>query len=92
MVDAERRGELVVGVAFAAAAIALAVAGDPLPDGSTQGRVVEVRPDEGCRYMDPISYKYTGRPFPQPRQRPCVLRDRGREAAQRTLGFVHDPH
>ena len=30
MVDAERRGELVVGVAFAAAAIALAVAGGPV--------------------------------------------------------------
>jgi hypothetical protein len=24
-----------------------------------QGRVVEIRPDEGCRYMDPISFKYT---------------------------------
>jgi putative nucleotidyltransferase with HDIG domain len=30
MVDAERRGELVVGVAFAAAAIALAIAGGPV--------------------------------------------------------------
>ncbi len=29
-----------------------------------QARVVEVRPDEGCRYMDPISVKYTNAPFP----------------------------
>lgn len=25
-----------------------------------QGEVVEVRPDEGCSYMDPIPVKYTG--------------------------------
>jgi hypothetical protein len=29
-----------------------------------QGRAVEIRPDEDCRYMDPISVKYTGVPFP----------------------------
>lgn len=29
-----------------------------------QGRVVEVRPDKGCRYMDPISFKHTNAPFP----------------------------
>src|SRR5690242_14015462 len=37
---------------------------DPYRMASLRGRVVEVRPDEGCRYMDPISRKYTGRPFP----------------------------
>jgi len=29
-----------------------------------QGRVVEARPGENCRYMDPISFKYTNAPFP----------------------------
>ena len=42
-----------------------------------QGRVVEERPDQGCRHMDPISVK-SGRALPQPRPRPRVFRDRGR--------------
>src|SRR6202030_1348696 len=29
-----------------------------------QGGVVEVRSDEVCRYVDPISFKYTNAPFP----------------------------
>src|ERR1700751_2863184 len=33
---------------------------NPYRMASLQGRVVEIRPDEGCRYMDPISFKYTG--------------------------------
>jgi PPOX class probable F420-dependent enzyme len=37
---------------------------NPYRMAAIQGRVVEVRPDEGCRYMDPISIKYTGSPFP----------------------------
>jgi PPOX class probable F420-dependent enzyme len=37
---------------------------NPYRMAALQGRVVEVRPDEGCRYMDPISFKYTGEPFP----------------------------
>jgi PPOX class probable F420-dependent enzyme len=39
-------------------------AGDPYRMAAAQGRVIEERPDEGCGYMDPISVKYTGRPFP----------------------------
>src|SRR5213595_1910770 len=31
---------------------------DPYRMASLQGRFVEERPDEGCRYMDPISRKY----------------------------------
>jgi hypothetical protein len=44
---------------------------------AVQGRVVEVRSDEGCRYMDPISFKYTNAPFPSrgPRQDRLSLRD-----------------
>jgi hypothetical protein len=37
---------------------------NPYRMAAVQGRVVEVRPDEGCRYMDPISFKHTGAPFP----------------------------
>jgi PPOX class probable F420-dependent enzyme len=37
---------------------------DPYRMAAIQGRVVEVRADEGCRYMDPISVKYTGAHFP----------------------------
>ena len=49
---------------------------DPHRMAAVQGRVVDVRPDEGCRYMDPISVKYTGAPFPAA-ARTGVLRDRG---------------
>ena len=37
---------------------------NPYRMAAIQGRVVEVRSDEGCRYMDPISFKYTNAPFP----------------------------
>jgi PPOX class probable F420-dependent enzyme len=36
---------------------------NPYRMAAIQGRVVEVRPDPECRYMDPISYKYTSAPF-----------------------------
>lgn len=56
-----------------------------------QGRVVEERPDEGCRYMDPISVKYTGAPFPsRGPDRVCFVIAIER-AAGRTLGFIHNP-
>jgi PPOX class probable F420-dependent enzyme len=58
---------------------------------SLQGRVVEVRPDEGCLHMDPISIKYTGRPFPsRGADRVCCVIELER-AKQTTLSFVHDP-
>ncbi|MGB0096787.1 MAG: TIGR03618 family F420-dependent PPOX class oxidoreductase [Solirubrobacteraceae bacterium] len=64
---------------------------NPYRMAAIQGRVVEVRADEDCRYMDPIAMKYTSAPFP--------VRGPGRvcfviaveKAAQRTLGFIHDP-
>jgi PPOX class probable F420-dependent enzyme len=37
---------------------------NPYQMAAVQGRVVEVRSDEGCRYMDPIAIKYTSSPFP----------------------------
>ena len=56
-----------------------------------QGRVAEVRPDEGCRYMDPISVKYTNAPFPsRGPDRVCFVIAL-EKAACRTLNFVHNP-
>lgn len=56
-----------------------------------QGRVVEERDDEGCHYMDPISIKYTGAPFPsRGTDRICFVIEVERAAAH-TLGFVHNP-
>ena len=58
---------------------------------AAQGRVVEVRPDEDCRYMDPISVKYTGLPFPSRGPgRVCFVIE-VEKAGQRTLSFVHAP-
>jgi hypothetical protein len=61
-----------------------------------QGRVIEVRPDEGrpdegCRYMHAISLKYTNRRFPsRGPDRVCFV-IAVEHARQTTLGFVHDP-
>ena len=64
---------------------------NPYRMASLQGRVVEVRDDEGCRFMDPISFKYTGAPFPsRGPDRICFVVEIDR-AWQTTLGFVHDP-
>jgi PPOX class probable F420-dependent enzyme len=64
---------------------------DPYRMAAIQGRVVEVRPDEGCRYMDPISYKYTGAQFPsRGPDRVCFV-IAVEKAAQRTLAFTHSP-
>ena len=37
---------------------------NPYEEVQLRGRVVERRPDRDFRYMDPISQKYTGKPFP----------------------------
>jgi PPOX class probable F420-dependent enzyme len=72
-------------------AMSVADLDNPYRMAAIQGRVVEVRPDEGCRYMDPISVKYTGAPFPsRGADRVCFVIAVER-AGQRTLGFVHDP-
>jgi len=64
---------------------------NPYRMAAIQGRVIEVRPDEGCRHMDPISRKYTGQPFPsRGPDRVCFV-IAVEKAAQRTLGFVHEP-
>jgi PPOX class probable F420-dependent enzyme len=64
---------------------------NPYRMAAIQGRVIEVRPDEGCAYMDPISYKYTGAPFPsRGPDRVCFV-IAVEKAAQSTLGFTHSP-
>jgi PPOX class probable F420-dependent enzyme len=37
---------------------------DPYSEVQIRGRVVERRPDPELKVMDPISHKYTGKPFP----------------------------
>ena len=64
---------------------------NPYHMAAVQGKVVEVRPDEDCRYMDPISFKYTNKPFPsRGPDRVCFV-IAVEKAARRTLGFVHHP-
>src|SRR5579864_7687668 len=64
---------------------------NPYRMAAIQGRVVEVRRDEDCRYTDRISFKYTNAPFPsRGPDRVCFV-IAVEQAAQRTLSFVHDP-
>ncbi|MGO9762957.1 MAG: TIGR03618 family F420-dependent PPOX class oxidoreductase [Solirubrobacteraceae bacterium] len=64
---------------------------NPYRMAALQGRVIEVRADEDCRYMDPISIKYTSAPFPvRGPGRVCFVIEI-EKAVQRTLGFVHNP-
>jgi PPOX class probable F420-dependent enzyme len=64
---------------------------NPYRMAAVQGRVVEVRNDDDCRYMDPISMKYTGTPFPyRGPGRVCFVIGM-EKGAQRTLDFIHNP-
>jgi len=37
---------------------------NPYEEVQIRGRIIERRPDPGLNIMDPISHKYTGKPFP----------------------------
>jgi PPOX class probable F420-dependent enzyme len=64
---------------------------NPYRMATIQGRVVEVRRDDDCRYMDPISIKYTSAPFPsRGPDRVCFV-IAVEQATQRTLRFAHQP-
>ncbi|KLL12466.1 MULTISPECIES: TIGR03618 family F420-dependent PPOX class oxidoreductase [Protofrankia] len=64
---------------------------DPYRMATLKGRVVEKRRDKDCRYMDPISVKYTNLSFPsRGPDRICFVIAIER-AVQHTLGFVHNP-
>jgi PPOX class probable F420-dependent enzyme len=56
-----------------------------------QGRVIEERADHDCRYMDPISRKYTGSPFPHRGPDRLCFVIRVERAAAHTLDFSHNP-
>jgi PPOX class probable F420-dependent enzyme len=53
---------------------------NPYRMAAIQGRVVDIRPDQDCRYMDPISIKYTGAPFPSRGPDRVCFRNRRRES------------
>jgi PPOX class probable F420-dependent enzyme len=65
---------------------------NPYEEAQLRGRVVERRPDPDCVVMDPISNKYTGKPFPfrDPFGRVCLVIeiDKVRYAK---LPFAHTP-
>jgi PPOX class probable F420-dependent enzyme len=64
---------------------------NPYRMAAVQGRVVEVRPDEDCRFMDPISVKYTSAPFPfRGPGRVCFV-IAAEKAGTETLSFTHKP-
>lgn len=64
---------------------------NPYRMAAIQGRVVEVRPDPDCVYMDALSHKYTGAPFPRRgTERLCFVIAVER-AAQRALDFTQKP-
>jgi PPOX class probable F420-dependent enzyme len=65
---------------------------DPYEMAALQGRVVEIRPDEDCRYMDPIAIKYTSAPFPsRGPDRVCFV-IAIRHAGRRSLDWLeHNP-
>lgn len=64
---------------------------NPYRMASLQGRVAEIRPDVGCAYMDPISIKYTGAPFPSRGDDRVCFAIAIEQASERTLAFVHKP-
>jgi hypothetical protein len=64
---------------------------DPYRMAVLQGVVVEERPDEGCRFMDPISIKYTSRPFPSRGPDRLCFVIAIKTAAEHTLRFTHKP-
>jgi PPOX class probable F420-dependent enzyme len=64
---------------------------NPYRMAAVQGRVAEVRPDHDCRYMDPISVKYTSAPFPSRGAGRVCFVIAAEKAGQRTLSFTHQP-
>jgi PPOX class probable F420-dependent enzyme len=65
---------------------------DPYSEAQVRGRVVERRPDPDLELMDPISHKYTGKPFPfrNPEGRVALVIEVER-ARYTKLPFEHTP-
>jgi PPOX class probable F420-dependent enzyme len=65
---------------------------DPYKEAQLRGRVVERRPDPELKAMDPISHKYTGKPFPMrnPEGRVALIIE-VEKARYTKLPFEHTP-
>jgi PPOX class probable F420-dependent enzyme len=73
--------------------VALSVADfdNPYKMAAAQGRVIDIRRDPDNAFMDPIAYKYTGKPFPhRGEDRVCIVIEIER-AGERTWKFEHRP-
>jgi PPOX class probable F420-dependent enzyme len=74
-------------------AISIVAYDNPYVEAQIRGRVVERRPDADFAVMDPVSRKYTGKPFPMrdnPAQRLVLVIEVDRVRFTR-LPFVHAP-
>jgi PPOX class probable F420-dependent enzyme len=65
---------------------------DPYMEAQIRGRVVERRPDPELRIMDPVSMRYTGKPFPMrnPEGRVALVIE-VEKARYTKLPFAHTP-
>jgi PPOX class probable F420-dependent enzyme len=74
-----------------AVALSVTALSNPYAMAAVQGRVVEIRDDADGRWMDAISHKYTGQPFPMrgPGRRCYVIA--AVKAGACTLAFEHSP-
>jgi PPOX class probable F420-dependent enzyme len=65
---------------------------DPYNEAQLRGRVVERRPDGDFRYLDVISHKYTGKPFPfrSPEGRVALVIEIEKQRCTK-LPFEHTP-
>ncbi len=74
-----------------AVALSVTALDNPYRMAAVQGRVIEVRDDHHSVYMDELSHKYTGEPFPMRGQdRVCFVIEPVK-AGGMTLGFEHSP-
>ena len=74
-------------------ALSIVAFDNPYVEAQIRGRVVERRPDADFAVMDPVSRKYTGKPFPMrdnPAQRLVLVIEVERVRFTR-LPFVHAP-
>ena len=72
-------------------ALSVVDADNPYRMAALQGRVIEARSDDDCQFMDPISHKYTGKPFPARGPGRVCFVIAAAKAGNRTLAFQHQP-
>jgi PPOX class probable F420-dependent enzyme len=65
---------------------------NPYEEVQIRGRVIERRPDPDLKIMDPVSHKYTGKPFPfrNPEGRVALIVEVAKERYTK-LPFEHTP-